>query len=183
MLNVRQDKTRFLVTHRGLIPPLAFLIRRWCVAAFPITMILAANTKARLRPSRVGDGPPSGSFCCHVGGSRCSYFVFLEPDRMDLIALAVLAMSVPAILQPLSYECARANRELEGKTLKRAVADFLAFPATLSVVGRLTLSDTRGRLLSAGSRDRDSGGGAARGLGQSRHHYVAVSSPRVHALA
>jgi dolichol kinase len=118
------------------ILPLAFLIRHWYVAALPITMILAANTKANLTRARLGRTSqrlfPLVTFAAPVA----LILYFWSRNRTDLVVLAVLAMSIGDTAAAIvGIRLGKHKVPWTGKTLEGAAANFIASLATLSIAG------------------------------------------------
>jgi dolichol kinase len=121
-----------------LIVPLAILVSRWQLAALPVTMILAANTKANLARSRLGARGRRffPLFACAAPVALILYC--WSRQRTDLVVLAVLAMTIgdtAAALVGMRY--GRHKVPWTGKTLEGAAANFVTSFATLALAGQL----------------------------------------------
>jgi phytol kinase len=120
-----------------LILPLAFLVRRWQVAAVPITMVLAANTKANLsRAAHLGRVSERLFPLLTCAVPVALILVFWARGRSDLVVLAVLAMTIgdtAAALVGMRY--GRHKVSWTGKSWEGAAANFAASFATMWVTG------------------------------------------------
>lgn len=119
-----------------LILPLAFLVQRWQVAAVPITMVLAANTRANLTRARLGRAVERLFPLITCAAPAVLILVFWARGRTDLIVLAVLAMTIgdtAAALVGMRY--GKHKVPWTGKSLEGAAANFVASFVTMWLAG------------------------------------------------
>jgi dolichol kinase len=114
------------------VVPLAILVGRWQLAGVPIAMILAANTKANLTRSRLGDRGRRlfPLIACAAPVALILYCWSLR--RTDLVVLAVLTMSIGDTAAALvGIRHGRTKVPWTGKTWEGAAANFAFSLATL----------------------------------------------------
>jgi dolichol kinase len=121
-----------------LILPLAILVSRWQLAALPVTMILAANTKANLARSSLGARGKRFFPLIACAAPVALILYYWSRQRTDLVVLAVLAMSIGDTAAALvGMRWGRHKVPWTGKTLEGAAANFVTSFATLALAGGL----------------------------------------------
>jgi phytol kinase len=140
------------VTVGLFVIPLALLVGHWQLAALPITMILAANTKANLTRSSLGNRGRRlfPLIACALPVALILYC--WSRQRTDLVVLAVLTMSIgdtAAALAGIRY--GRHKVPWTGKTWEGAAANFAASLATLWVAAEWLYTTPPGLSVLAGA--------------------------------
>jgi dolichol kinase len=119
-----------------LILPLAFLVRRWQVAAVPITMVLAANARANLTRAHLGRRLERWFPLLACAAPVAVILVFWARHRSDLVVLAVLAMTIGDTAAALvGMRFGRHKVAWTGKSLEGAAANVVTSFATLWIAG------------------------------------------------
>ena len=118
------------------ILPLALLVRRWQVAAIPITIIFAGNTKANQSRARLSRSLERVFPVLACAAPVAVVLYCWSRRRTDLVVLAVLAMSIGDTAAALvGRRFGRHKVPWTGKTLEGAAANFIASFATLALAG------------------------------------------------
>jgi phytol kinase len=119
-----------------LILPLAAFVRHWYIAAIPITMILASNTKANLTRARLGETGRRLFPVVTCAAPVALILYFWSRERTDLVVLAVLTMSIGDTAAALvGMRFGKHRISWTGKTWEGALANFAASLATLAAAG------------------------------------------------
>jgi dolichol kinase len=117
--------------------PLAAFVRRWCLAAIPITMILAANARANARRGSLGR--VQERFFPLVGFVLPEILIlYLWQQHSNVVVLAVLAMTVGDTAAAYAgMYFGTYGIPWTAKTIEGATANFLTTLAVLAAAGHM----------------------------------------------
>jgi dolichol kinase len=151
---VRQSMAAFTarkIAHLAVgfwILPLAFWVPRWYLAGIPVTVILAANMKANLFRASLGRTARQFFPVVTCAAPVALILIFWSHQHIDLVVLAVLAMTVGDTAAALvGRRIGRVKLSWNGKTVEGGAANFVASLVTLSVAGRLLYQMPVGRFV------------------------------------